>query len=648
MCGILGYTHLWRRLPAHVLAESLDCLTHRGPDHQGSFTSDSVSLGATRLRIHDLLEGDQPLHSPDRNIVVVFNGEIFNHRQLRAELEAAGFAFQTHCDTEVVLNAFLHWGTDCFARFRGMFAIAVWNNAERRLILARDRMGIKPLYYYNHYRDIFFGSELKCILVHPEVPRKIDLNGLNCFLSLNYVPGPFTLVEGVTKLMPGHLLDWQLGRTVIRPFVPKAKLAPVPKTLEEACGELDQLMTDSVREQLDSDVPVGVWLSGGLDSSSVLHYASQLHSKKLHTFSVTFQGRSFDESSYIHEVSQHYGTEHSEFDLNPGVELASVIEEMSYYSDEPGADAGALPLWFLAKMTKQKVTVALSGEGSDELFGGYLTYKANRYRQIAQRVPSPMRRAALAVAKRAPVSDEKISFEYKLKRFLNGSLLSPEAAHVFWNGTFSSEEKKQVFRYSSHAALDSILENMPGGKGLQRYLDFDQHYYLPDDILYKVDRISMAHAVEVRPPFLDDRIVDFASRLPEHFKLTTKESKIVLRRLMRNKLPEIVLRRPKVGFDIPIHDWFRSILKPLLLDTLSEDAVRRSGLFHWPAIERLLQEHFSRKANWGYHLWGLMTLFLWMKKWNIETPGWQPSKYVHPFLVYEQDGLLSSQPASSF
>jgi asparagine synthase (glutamine-hydrolysing) len=321
---------------------------------------------------------------------------------------------------------------------------------------------------------------------------------------------------------------------------------------------------------------------------------------------------------------------------------------MSYYSDEPGADAGALPLWFLAKMTKQKVTVALSGEGADELFGGYLTYKANRYRQIAQRVPSPMRRAALAVAKRAPVSDEKISFEYKLKRFLNGSLLSPEAAHVFWNGTFSSEEKKQVFRYSNHEALDSILKNMPVGKGLQRYLDFDQNYYLPDDILYKVDRISMAHAVEVRPPFLDDRIVDFAARLPEHFKLTTKESKIVLRSLMRNKLPEIVLRRPKIGFDIPIHDWFRSILKPLLLDTLSEDAVRRSGLFHWPAIERLLHEHLSRKANWGYHLWGLMTLFLWMKKWDIETPGWQPSKYVHPFLVYEQDGLLSSQPASSF
>lgn len=646
MCGILGYTHVSKPLPPAVLEKSLLSLAHRGPDQQGSFTSEQVSLGATRLRIHDLAEGDQPLYSPDRNIVVVFNGEIFNHHELRAQLEAKGFRFKTRCDTEVVVNAYLCWGNACFTRFRGMFAVAIWNQVQRKLTLARDRVGIKPLYYYVHEGEVYFGSELKCILAHPGLPRKIDLAGLNCFLSLNYVPSPFTLVEGITKLLPGHLLEWQHGRVQIQSFVAPAERKNPPKTIEEAGEELDGLLAQSVREQLDADVPVGVWLSGGLDSSSVLYYASQAH-KRLHTFSVTFQGRSFDESSYIRKVSEHFGTQHTELDLQADADLAGVIESMSYYSDEPGADAGAVPLWFLAKMTRQQVTVALSGEGSDELFGGYLTYKANRYRQIAQRVPRLMRKVALMMADCVPVSDDKISFEYKVKRFLQGSLLTPEAAHVFWNGTFSGEEKKMLFQYAEDRPLDSMLGNMPHGRGLQRYLDFDQQYYMPDDILYKVDRISMAHAVEVRPPFLDDRIVEFAARVPERFKLTTKESKIVLRRLMKNKLPDVILQRPKIGFDIPVHDWLRHSLKPLLLDTLTKDVIRSSQIFHWPYVERLLQEHFNRKANWGYHLWGLMTLFLWMRRWNIETPGWDPNTYLRPIDLYEEASWFSSQPASS-
>lgn len=649
MCGILGYTHFSKPLPEGVLRSALIALSHRGPDHQDGFQSTDVSLGATRLRIHDLEGGDQPLFSPDKNIVLVFNGEIFNHRELRSQLEARGYVFKTQCDTEVVLNAYLCWGEDCFERFRGMFGIAVWNREKKKLVLARDRMGIKPLYYMLHQGELFFGSELKCILAHPEAPRKIDLAGLNCFLSLNYVPGPYTLVEGITKLMPGSLLEWEQGKHRVRVFAKPSKDGVAPKTLDDASEELDRLLTSSVQEQLDSDVPVGVWLSGGLDSSTVLHYANMVSQKPLHTFSVTFQGRSFDESSYIRQVSKHYGSCHTEFDLNTDVELSHVIEEMSYYSDEPSADAGALPLWFLSKLTKRKVTVALSGEGSDELFGGYLTYKANRYRQMAQGIPRPLRKTALAMASWAPVSDDKISFEYKLKRFLRGSLLSPEVAHLFWNGTFSEEEKKYLYKYSDSAPLASILAKMTARKGLQRYLDFDQQYYLPDDILYKVDRISMAHAVEVRPPFLDDRIVDFAARLPEQFKVTSRNSKIVLRHLMKNKLPDTVLKRPKVGFDIPVHDWFRGALKPLLLDTLTRDVIRSSGLFSWPYVEQLLQEHFTRKANWGYHLWGLMTLVLWMRKWNIETPTWNPGTYLQPFdLRAEEAGLLASQPVSSF
>jgi asparagine synthase (glutamine-hydrolysing) len=619
MCGILGYSHISRALPPGVLTLGLDSLVHRGPDHQGRFVSGQISLGATRLRILDLEAGDQPFLSPDKNVAVVFNGEIFNHQEIRAELEAEGFRFRTHCDTEVVLHAFLCWGSACFSRFRGMFAIAVWVQSEQRLVLARDRMGIKPLYYCLRDGEIYFGSELKCILAHPGVPRWLSLPGLNCFLSLNYVPGPHTLVDGITKLTPGHVLEWQKGLCRIHSSALAVLPAP-PASLDEACAELDRLLVQSVSEQLASDVPLGIWLSGGLDSSTVLHYATHAHPGRLRTFSVTFPGRSFDESRYAREISRRYGAEHSEFDLGPGADLENAIEQIAYYSDEPSADAGAIPVWFLAQMSKNDVTVLLTGEGADELFAGYLTFRADRYGAAARRAPALLRKLALACADLLPVSDEKISFEYKVKRFLQGSLLAPELAHVFWNGTFSEAEKRGLFLYPAAEPLAAIVADGSHGSGLQRWLNFDQRYYLPDDILYKVDRIAMAHSLEVRPPFLDPRIVDFANSLPDHFKLRRSESKRVLRRLMKDKLPDLTLRRPKIGFDIPIHDWFRGVLRPLLLDTLCEESVSASKLFRWPAVNRLLREHLERRANWGYHLWGLMVLLIWIKRWRIELP----------------------------
>jgi asparagine synthase (glutamine-hydrolysing) len=617
VCGIHGYSHIRKSPQPEAFRSALYSLVHRGPDYQGRYESEHLSLGATRLRILDLEQGDQPLFSPDRDIVLVFNGEILNYKELRDVLAADGFVFATNCDTEVVLHAFRRWGSDCFSRFRGMFAIAIWVQSKKRLILARDRMGIKPLYYCLQEDEIYFGSELKCILAHPDVSRDICIEGLNCFLSLNYVPGPSTLVEGISKLQPGHMLEWTAGYCTVHSYVPRPKAGPAPRSVEDACEELDMLLMQSVEEQLVADVPVGVWLSGGLDSSTILHYAAK-RSTQLRTFSITFSGRSFDESTFIHEASEHFGTAHSEFDLNTTVDLVKAIEQIAYYSDEPSADAGALPLWFLAQMTRRDVTVVLTGEGSDELFGGYLTYEADRYYSSAQMVPPSLRRLALAAAMRFPVSNEKIGFEYKLKRFLQGSLFSAEMAHVFWNGTFSESEKKGLFKFAAPGPLAAVLGHMKHGSGLERYLDFDQRYYLPDDILYKVDRISMAHSLEVRPPFLDSRIVDFARRLPEHFKQHGGQSKYVLRRLMNDRLPRAVLRRPKIGFDVPIHDWFRGALRPLLLDTLTEEAVTASKLFYWPTVQSLLQQHLERRANLGYHLWGLMTLLIWMKRWNIE------------------------------
>ncbi len=640
MCGIAGFTHLRKPLPAGVLTSALESIAHRGPDHQGQFVSGQVSLGATRLRIIDLDGGDQPLKSPDGDVVVVFNGEIFNHQELRRELQQAGYLFQTHCDTEVVLNAYLHWGDSCFARFRGMFAIAAWTQSGRRLVLARDRMGIKPLYYRLHDGEVFFGSELKCIFAHPNVPRHICLEGLDAFLSVNYVPGPFTLVAGIVKLMPGQMLEWNRGSANLTDFTNRSAERSSPASIGDACEELDTLLANAVREQLVADTAVGIWLSGGLDSSTILHYGSEQSTRPLKTFSVTFKGSSGDESDHIRRVSQHYGTDHTEFDLNTDVDMVGAIEDLAFYSDEPSADAGALPTWFLSQMTRESATVALSGEGSDELFAGYLTYKADRYAAGFRLVPRALRRFLLAAAKKLPAQDGRISFEYKLKRFLEGSLLSPQLAHIFWNGTNSEREKEALFLFMEADSLGAWLGQMRES-GLQDFLDFDQRFYLADDILYKVDRMSMAHSLEVRPPFLDPRIVDFARALPSKFKLYGSTSKYVLRKLMADKLPPHVLHRSKMGFDIPVHDWFRGVLRPLLLETLNRENVEATGLFRWAAVERLIHRHLERRENKGYQLWGLMVLLMWMKRWNVELPA---AEQVSEVLVEDLEVVGSSSP----
>ncbi|MGH9658161.1 MAG: asparagine synthase (glutamine-hydrolyzing), partial [Bryobacteraceae bacterium] len=540
--------------------------------------------------------------------------------ELRRELESLGHRFRTHCDTEVVLEAFLEWNTGCFARLRGMFAAALWSERERRLVLARDRLGIKPLYFYRQGDDLHFASELKALFEHPDVPRTLDLEALDYYLALNYVPGPYTLAAGVRKLPPGHWLEWRDGRTRTEPYW-TLEFRPSEKwTLGSATEALDELLKSAVREHLVSDVPLGIWSSGGIDSSTILHYAAQASPAPLKSFSVSFQGRSFDESPYFREIARRYGVEHHEFDLNPEVELASAIEQFAYYSDEPSADAGALPVWFLSRMTRQHVTVALSGDGGDELFGGYLTYLADRWAAALRLVPRPLRSAGLDALRRWwPVSDDKISFEYKLKRMIEGSLLSPEDAHFFWNGTGSPAQRREIFPRGG-ATLRPLADRLPPVTGINRYLRVDHEYYLPDDILCKVDRMSMAHSLEVRPPFLDHRIVEFAASLPERFKIRGSRQKVVLRELMEGKLPPSVLHRPKTGFDVPAHDWFRGVLRPLLLDTINEKAVRDTGVFEYAALRALLDDHLARRANLGYHLWGLLTLFLWMKRWRIQTP----------------------------
>jgi asparagine synthase (glutamine-hydrolysing) len=633
MCGIAGFTQTKGPDSNRRIWNSIATLVHRGPDRQACYESNYVCLGAARLKIIDLEGGDQPIISANKDVVIVFNGEIYNHKEIRRELEQKGHSFQSRTDTETVLEAFLEWDTECFSRLRGMFAIALWTESRKRLVLARDRVGIKPLYIARRGSDIIFGSEIKTIFAHPEVERQLNLAGLDCYLSLNYVPSPLTLVKGIEKLAPGHFLEWTDGKTRTASFWSLPVGTPGKWNLASATEELDMLLRESVKEHLLSDVPLGLWLSGGIDSSTVLHYAASASSIPIQTFSISFDGRSFNDGDYSRQVAAHFGTRHEQLDFTEDVGLQSAIEEFAYYADDPNADAGALPVWFLSKLTRRDATVALSGEGADELFAGYLTYRANDLaRPIRKIPPSLLSVAGRAAGRLLPVSDDKIAFEYKVKRFMQGCQMPFERAHVFWNGTFSDAGKRQVAATKLPPGLAPVLNELRlAGDNLKGYLWFDQKYFLTDDILAKVDRMSMAHSLEVRPPFLDHRIVEFAATLPPNLQMRGSRQKVILRHLMQGKLPASVLTRKKVGFDIPAHEWLRGPLKSFMRDVLEAGMSGYPEVFNRSYIEHCISQHLQRVQNLGYHLWGLMILFLWMQRWNIQAG--------QPVAVAERSGV---------
>ena len=624
MCGIAGFTHKNRIAPPGRIQQALATLHHRGPDQQGAFATESFSCCAARLKVIDLQCGNQPILENSGEWGIVFNGEIYNHLELRAELEKNGHHFSSHSDTETVLKAFLQWDIECLRRLRGMFAFAVWNKPHKRLLLARDRLGLKPLYYARAGEDLFFGSELKAIFAHPEVPRNLSLEGLECYLALNYVPCPWSLIDGIRKVPPGEWLQWNNGEITTGSYwqLPYGNIRA--RSLDEAKEELDVLMTQAVKEHLLSDVPLGVWLSGGVDSTSILDYAAKATNSQLNTFSISFRGRSFDETQYVQRAVQEYGTDHDEMDLNPTVDLESAIGEFAYYSDEPTADAGALPVWFLSKLCKQKTTVALSGEGADELFGGYLTYRANRISRNIRNMPKALTALGLALFRRWPVSDDKLGLEYMATRLLEGSTMAPEFAHAYWNGTFAKEELNGLVGRPLTDSLTKVLDSFRRlpfvTDDLAPYLWLDQKYYLADDILVKSDRMSMAHSVEVRPPFLDHRLVEFAATLPASLKIRGSTQKFLLKELMSDKLPPAILKRKKMGFDIPAHQWLRGPLRKLLEEAVNSGLREYGTFFRKERILPLMERHFRREINVGYHLWGLLILFLWMKKWQVQVP----------------------------
>jgi len=607
MCGICGIVSSNGPADPDRLAAMSAKLVHRGPDSDGVFAEGHAALAARRLAIIDLETGDQPIANEDSTVHVVQNGELYNYRELRAELERAGHRFRTHGDTEVLVHLYEQEGLGFARRLRGMFAVALWDAARQRLVLARDRFGIKPLYYRETTGGLEFASELRAL------PRgEIDLDGLEAFLAFNSIPAPLTIFREVRKLPPGHVLVRELGKTRIERFArPAPEAADRLRDDDEAelIEELRARLRDSVRAHLVSDVPVGVLLSGGIDSSALTALAAQESSEPVRTFSIGFEERSFDELGDARLVAERYGTRHRELVLRP--DAALLLPALAEAFDEPFADSSALPTYLVSQLAAQDVKVALSGEGGDELFGGYYTYVADL---LALRAGGAAR-LAQPLVERLPSSSARASFDYKAKRFVRAAHLPPLERHHAWKEIFSADARAELTgRRHEFDPVDlyrARFAETEGAELLARLQDVDLGIYLVDDLLVKTDRASMAHSLEARVPFLDPAVAGFAAALPLKHRVRGARKKVLLRKAVAPLVPHQIVRGKKRGFSIPAAAWLRGDLEPFARDTLSPETLRRQGYFRPEAVTSLLDRHVARKEDLSRQLWGLLAFTLW-------------------------------------
>ena len=603
--------------PARLAAMSAT-LVHRGPDSEGTLLDGAAGLAARRLSIIDLTGGDQPIANEDGTVHVVQNGEIYNHAELRAELERAGHRFRTRCDTEVLVHLYEERGTAFADRLRGMFAVAIWDaRGPARLVLARDRFGIKPLVYRHAGDELAFASELRAL------PRgEVDLDALEAFLAFNSIPAPLTIFRDCRKLPAGHVLTWEDGRVSTERF---ARPAPVPadevrgEEDAELVEELRARLRDSVRAHLVSDVPVGVLLSGGVDSSALAALAAEESSEPLRTFSIGFEERSFDELADARLVAERYGTQHRELVLRP--DAALLLPALAEAFDEPFADSSALPTYLVSRLAAEDVKVALSGEGGDELFGGYYTYAADL---LALRV-GRLARLARPLVERLPSSSARASFDYRAKRFVRGAHLPPLERHHAWKEIFSTDARASLTeRRTTFDPVDLLRARFAETEGadlLARLQDVDLGVYLVDDLLVKTDRASMAHSLEARVPFCDTVVSNLALALPSRHKIRGLAKKVLLRRAVEPLLPRRVVHGRKRGFSIPAAAWLRGELEPFARETLASVTLRRQGFFAPEAVARLVDEHVAGREDRSRQLWGLLAFTLWHERHVERTPG---------------------------
>ena len=619
MCGICGQASLdgaTGRDPAALTAMN-DALVHRGPDSDGMLLDGPVGLAMRRLSIIDLAGGDQPIANEDGTVHVVQNGEIYNYRELMKGLQERGHRFKTRSDTEVLVHLYEERGPHFVEELRGMFGIALWDSAKRRLVLARDRFGIKPLYYATAAGVLSFASELKALMRQPELPAEVDLDALEAFLAFNSIPAPLTIYRHARKLAPGHVLVWEGGEPRVeryaRPGPPPAS-ALRTESEDELAAELRERLRDSVRAHLVADVPVGVLLSGGIDSSALAALASEESDGRVSTFSIGFEERSFNELDQARLVAERYGTDHHELIVRP--DAAALMHELAVFFDEPFADSSALPTYLVSKLASEHVKVALSGEGGDELFGGYFTYVAD---MLAPRIGRPA--AALRpLVDRLPSSSRRTSLDYMAKRFARAAHLPPLEAHHGWKEIFSEEARAELLRVPREHPADPLAvyreryAETAGSEPLSRLQDVDIGIYLPDDLLTKTDRASMAHSLETRVPFLDTALADFALALPRPMRVRGLQKKRLLRKAVEPLVPREIARGKKRGFSIPAAAWLRGELEPFAREVLSPEAVGRQGFFDPDAVTRVLDTHASGREDLSRQLWGLMSFALWHER----------------------------------
>ena len=622
MCGICGVAGGDPSESQELVGRMCDAMVHRGPDDEGAVQLDGVTLGSRRLSIIDIAGGHQPIHNEDSTVWVIQNGEIYNHLELRKLLVSAGHKFSTQSDTEVLAHGYEEWGESMVERLNGMFAFAVLDRRRRRVLLARDRMGIKPLHYAVDGKRLVFASELKCLLCDPALRRDIDPVALDEYLALEFVPSPRSIVRGISKLPPAHTLEWWLGSGIHRlhrywsPTLEEENGAR-GRTLDEECEELRTVLRESVRKELISDVPLGVFLSGGIDSSAVTAMMSQLGTE-VKSFSVGFAERSFDESRYARQVAQHLGTDHHELTLEPSM-LLDLIPKLPTLLDEPLGDASIIPTYLLSAFTRRHVKVALGGDGGDELFAGYPTIQAHRLAGYYNRAPRLLRKGLIEpVVGRLPVSRANLSFDFRAKRFVSGAAHPVHERHRRWMGSFTAEERTALLSSDVRDRLAAgghvKLSELDGAElrdPINQVLLMDMRLYLENDILVKLDRASMMASLEGRVPLLNNDFVEYATRLPLTMKLRGLRSKFLLKRALRGLLPDSILNRPKKGFGIPVADWFRGPLKEQMLSVLGPERIARKGFFDGAAVAALVGNHLAGRRDNRKQLWTLFVFELW-------------------------------------
>ncbi len=642
MCGICGLIYSDpQRTPAPGLLEAMtQVIQHRGPDDEGQFIDGPIGLGSRRLSIVGLGDGHMPMSSDDRRVWVVYNGELYNHPDIKKRLTAKGHRYRTGADTESFIHLYREYGDEFLEQTQGMFSLALWDADRQKLILARDRLGIKPLYYQWDRKALRFGSEIKSILCDAEVPREIEPEALNFYLAYLSAPAPYSMFKGIKKLLPGEMLIYRDGEITCRPFWnPRESIQSTQERSPQAMtAELAQRLRDTVNGHLLSDVPLGAFLSGGIDSSILVAIMSEFLGPGFKTFSIGFEGHSlFDETPHARLIAEKFQTEHHEEILSPN-HLLDAIDDITWQLDEPLADSSCLPVYFVSKLAARHVKVVLSGDGGDEVFAGYRKYQAEHFRRYCSWLPEPaLRLLSRSLVSRIPESRSGYWMDYlrQVKKFFRGLDPDPFERHLKWAIHFEDAIRAPLLRPEILESIDferpyrfrrERFDELDDTSDLNRMLWVDLRHGLPADMLMKVDRMSMLHSLEVRVPFLDHRFVEFGFSLPDSVKLRGKTTKWILKEAFGGVLPPNIIHRRKHGFDVPVGEWFKNDLRETIEDICSESTVNRRGLFNPRQVRQIISDHQDGVRDYNNQLWMLLSLELWQRQYLDSPPGQIPSR----------------------